>query len=120
MNVQSSPSATSTALTSYRNVALSSTPQQVKSGSARVYQYNFHNSNNVPVFIHFWGVLAANVTAGTTVPLVSIGVPPGSVLDGYWNISPGNFASGLTVAASTNAAGTGAPTNGVFVQIGYV
>jgi hypothetical protein len=120
MNVNSAPSATAPALTPFRTTSLTATPQQIKASAGRVYQYSFHNPNNAPVYVHFWGLLAANVTPGTTVPAVTLGVPAGSVLDGYWTVSPAAFASGITVSASTSSAGTGAPNTGLLAQVGYV
>jgi hypothetical protein len=111
-------SATSAALTSFRNGNLSPTPVPVKTASGRVYQYAIHNPTNVTVFAHFYDALVANVTPGTTVPKMTFAVPAGSTLDGYWSISHG-FTTAISVAASTAWDGSGALPSPAFVTLGF-
>jgi hypothetical protein len=111
-------SATSAALTSFRNGSITATPTSIKTSSGRVYQYTFFNMNNAPVFVHFYDALVANITPGTTVPKMSFALPAGSTLDGYWSISHG-FTTAISIAASTAWAGSGAPTTPVMVTVGY-
>lgn len=119
-NFTMTPTATAAALTPFRNTALTATPVQVKSGAGRVYQYSFYNPTNAAVYVHFYNALPANITAGTTVPLVTLGVPAGSSLDGAWSASPAAFGTAISIAASTAVAGTGNPSTGILAQIGYV
>lgn len=119
-NFTMNPTATSAALTPFRNTALTSAAVQVKASAGRIYQYSFYNSTNAAVYVHFYNALPANVTAGTTVPLVTLGVPPGSSLDGAWSASPAAFTTAISVSASTAVAGTGNPTAGILCQLGYV
>jgi hypothetical protein len=109
----------STGLTAYRNPALLATPVQVKSGGSRIHQYHFGNPNSATVFVHIYNALSANVVVGTTVPLATYMVAANAALDGYWPNSL-TYSVGITLAATTTAAGSTAPAVGVLAGIGYV
>lgn len=111
--------ASSTAMTAFRNPAVSSTPVQVRSGGGRVHKYHFGNPNGAIVFVHMYNALAANVTVGTTTPLMSYMVAPNAALDGFWPNSV-NYSTGISVAVTTTATGNTAPTTGVLVNLGYL
>lgn len=112
-------SATSSALTAYRNTALLAAPVQVKSSAGRVHKYHFGNPNSSSIFVHIYNALPANVTVGTTVPIATYMVAANSALDGFWPNSE-NYSTGITVAATTTAANAVAPTNGVLCILGYM
>lgn len=112
------PSATGSALTAYRNAALSNTAQVVKASAGRVLNYHLANMNSAAVYVHFYNA-ASGVTVGTTIPLVTLAVPANSVLDGAWVFSFG-FSNGIMMAATTGAANATAPTAGILTMIGYV
>lgn len=118
--IQTTPgaSATSAALTSFRSGTLSTAAQTIKTASGRVYQYTFFNPNATTVYVHLYDALTANVTPGTTTPKMSFAVPAGSTLDGYWSISHG-FSTGISISASNNWDGSGAPTSTLQVTVGY-
>jgi hypothetical protein len=118
--IQTTPgaSATSAALTSFRSGTVSTTAQSIKTSSGRVYQYTFYNPNAATVYIHLYDIASGSVTAGTTVPKMSFAVPAGSTLDGYWSISHG-FATAISISASANWDGSGAPASTMQVTVGY-
>lgn len=105
----------------YRNITLSNVPQQIKSGATRWWNYSVYNAGAAMSYFQVYNALAANVTVGTTAPLITIGIPPGSVWDGFWSLSP-NLSTGFTVAATMNADGSGgAPATALGVGfLGYV
>lgn len=112
-------SASSSPLTAYRNAALLATPVQVKSGAGRLHKYHFGNPNTTSTFVHVYNALPANVTVGTTTPLLTYMVAANSALDGFWPNSE-NFSTGITIAATTGASNSTAPTNGLLCSLGYV
>jgi len=112
-------SAASTAMTSFRNAAVTNAAVQVRSGGGRVHQYHFGNPNSTVIFVHLYNALPANVTVGTTVPVSSYMVAANSALDGFWPNSF-NYGTGISVAVTTTAAGATAPTNPALVVLGYV
>lgn len=122
-SVSTMPNNTTTApsVTIYRNVTLSNVPQQIKSGATRWWNYSVYNAGAAMSYFQVYNALAANVTVGTTAPLITIGIPPGSVWDGFWSLSP-NLSAGFTVAATMNADGSGgAPATALGVGfLGYV
>lgn len=118
--VMSTPnvSPTSAALTPYRNPSTTNTPVQVKGSAGRIYQYQLVNMGNAFAFVHIYNALAANVTPGTTVPAYTWAIPPGSTLDGYWNISH-NWSTAITINASLNMDGSGTPSGVVATMLGF-
>lgn len=118
--VQTNPSASATsgALTTYRANSINSTPAAVKASSGRVYQYTIMNSNNTAAFVHLWDAAPGSITPGTTVPKVTLPIPAGSTLDGYWAMSHG-YATAISVSGSANWDGTGAITTGLQMTLGY-
>lgn len=108
-----------TAMTAYRNPAVLAAPQAVKTTNGRLHQYHIGNPNSVPVFVHLYNALIANVTVGTTAPLATYMVAANSALDGFWpNSLP--YSTAITVAVTTTAAGATAPSTGVLVNFGYL
>lgn len=118
--VQTNPSASATsgALTTYRANSINSTPAAVKTSSGRVYQYTIMNSNNTAAFVHLWDAAPGSITLGTTVPKVTLPIPAGSTLDGYWAMSHG-YTTAISVSGSANWDGTGAITTGLQMTLGY-
>lgn len=118
--IQTTPgaSATSAALTSFRSGTVSTTAQTIKTSSGRVYQYTFFNPNSATVYVHLYDLATGSITAGTTTPKMSFAVPAGSTLDGYWSISHG-FATAISISASNNWDGSGAPASTMQVTVGY-
>lgn len=112
-------SASSTAMTSFRNAAVTNTAVQVRSGGGRVHQYHFGNPNSSVIFVHLYNALPANVTVGTTTPVASYMVAANSALDGFWPNSF-NYGTGISVAVTTTAAGATAPTSPALIVLGYV
>lgn len=118
-STMTSPTATAGALTNFRSTAVLAAPQAVKTSAGRLFNYHFANPNNSWVYVHLYNTLTANTTVGTTVPLVSLGVPANSVLDGAWMFSY-NFSTAITIAVTATATGTTAPATGLIADLGYV
>lgn len=114
-----SPSATGASVSGYRNVALLAAPQAIKTSAGRVLNYHIANPNTSWVYLHLYNAAVAGTTVGTTVPLISLGIPANSVLDGAWMVSY-NFSTAITVAVTTTATGNTAPATGVLTNLGYV
>jgi hypothetical protein len=61
-----------------RTQALTSTAQTIKTSSGSVMGWNFINVNSMAVYVKFYNALIANVTVGTTTPILTVAVPAGS------------------------------------------
>jgi hypothetical protein len=110
------------AATEYFSESLSSTPLQVKASSARLLGYKLTNTNGVPIYVHFYDALSANVTVGTTLQAEMIPVPAtGAVLIPINGVAQKLFSTALTIAATTLPlfSGTTAPTTALVVTISY-
>ena len=110
----------------YRNTALSSTPDQVKSSATALRGWNIINVNAVPVYVKFYDNLAASVTVGTTTPFLTLEVPPQvSDTPGCVYMEPicvqDRATTALTIACVTGLAdsNTVAPTTGIHVSLRY-
>lgn len=110
----------------YRNTALSSTDVQVQVSNASgiaVRGFNFINPNSTDVYVKFYDALAANVTVGTTTPILTLMVPSnGSIFEAYdQNKTIAFFSTALTVACVTGLADndTTAPSTAIHASIQY-
>lgn len=113
--------ATSGGLSIFRSIDLDESEEQIKATAGQIYSIAAFNTNASARYLKFYNATAANVTVGTTTPVLTYYLPAtgGFTLDipcGY------AFATAITAAATTGVADndTGAPgANEVIVNIGY-
>ncbi len=109
----------------FRSIDLDETEEQIKSSAGTVYGVWFSNTATATRFLKFYNDTAANVTVGTTAPVLTLALPGNSSDDisGVFAIAQGiAFSTAITVAATTGVADndTGAPgANDVIVNIFY-
>jgi hypothetical protein len=113
-------------LTIFRSLDLDETEEEVKATAGCVYSMWVTNTATSTRFVKFYNATAANVTVGTTTPVITIGIPGNSSDDISGNFGPGGmgitFDTAICVAATTGVADndTGAPgANEVIVNIFY-
>lgn len=112
--------------TIFRSLDLDESEEEVKASAGTVYGAWVTNTATSTRWLKFYNATAANVTVGTTTPVITIGIPGNSSDDisGYFG-APGQgiaFSTAITVAATTGVADadTGAPAaNDVIVNIFY-
>lgn len=120
MFVNSRPS-TSGGLSIFRSIDLDESEEEIKATAGQIYSIAAFNTNASARYLKFYNATAANVTVGTTTPVLTYYLPAtgGFTLDipcGY------AFSTAITAAATTGVADndTGAPSaNDVIVNIGY-
>lgn len=98
-------------LASSPQVGLSTTVKQIKATNGIVSIVHCWNPNSTPIYVQLFNAVPANVTLGTT-PSVAF-VPIAATSTGGWSISPlslGGFSTAISVAATTTASGSGAPS----------
>lgn len=112
-----------TALTKFRDPAVTNTAVAIKASAGKLHWYNLYNPNASLAYVHFYNVAAASVTVGTTTPAISIALPStanGTIaLESYNGIGL-DFATAISVAASTTATGGVAPGTALMVNAGYI
>lgn len=113
-------------LSIFRSIDLDETEEEVKASAGCVYAMWVTNTATATRFIKFYNATAANVTVGTTTPVITIGIPGNTSDDIAGNFGPGGlgitFDTAISVAATTAVADadTGAPAaNDVIVNIFY-
>jgi hypothetical protein len=113
-------------LTIFRSIDLDETEEEVKGSAGQVYGLWVTNTATSTRWLKFYNATAANVTVGTTAPVITIGIPGNTSDDVSGNFGPGGmgiaFDTAITVAATTGVADadTGAPAaNDVIVNIFY-
>lgn len=112
-------------LNTFRSLDLDETEEEIKATSGQVYGMWFTNTATTTRFLKFYNATAANVTVGTTVPIITLGLPGNTSDDisGVFSSAYGvKFDTAITVAATTGIADndTGAPAaNDVLVNIFY-
>jgi hypothetical protein len=106
-----------------RSITLSTTELEVKATAGCVYGVWFSNMATSSRFLKFYNATAANVTVGTTTPVLTLAMPGNASDDvsGVFSIPQGiNFSTAICVAATTGIADndTGAPSaNDVIVNV---
>jgi hypothetical protein len=116
---------TSGGLLTFRSIDLDETEEEVKASAGQVYSAVITNTSTGTRFVKFYNATAANVTVGTTTPVITIGVPGNATDDTamVWNPPMGIvFDTAITVAATTAVADadTGAPgANDVIINVFY-
>jgi hypothetical protein len=109
----------------FRSLDLDESEEEVKGTAGAVYGVWFSNLATSTRFLKFYNDTAANVTVGTTTPVLTLALPGNASDDisGVFSISFGiAFGTAITVAVTTGATDndTGAPgANEVIVNIFY-
>jgi hypothetical protein len=109
----------------FRSLDLDESEEEVKSTAGTVYGVWFSNTATATRFLKFYNATAANVTVGTTTPVLTLALPGNASDDisGVFSIPQGiAFGTAITVAATTAVADndTGAPAaNDVIVNVFY-
>lgn len=102
--------ATSGGLSIFRSIDLDETEEEIKATAGQLYGYYFANTNAAARYLKFYNATAANVTVGTTTPVLTFYLPPTTA--GHVEFSHGiAFSTAITAAATTGVADndTGAP-----------
>ena len=112
-------------LTIFRSLDLDETEEEVKGTAGTVYGMLVTNTATATRWLKFYNATAANVTVGSTTPVITWGIP-GNSSDDISGAALGamgiQFDTAITVAATTGVADadTGAPSaNDVIVNIFY-
>jgi hypothetical protein len=113
-------------LSIFRSLDLDETEEDVKTSAGAVYGCWVTNTATATRWLKFYNATAANVTVGSTTPVITIGIPGNTSDDISGNFGPGGmgiqFDTAISVAATTAVADadTGAPSaNDVIVNIFY-
>ena len=118
---------TSGGLSIFRSLDLDESEEDVKTSAGQLYFIHAINLANAVRYLKFYNATAANVTVGTTTPVLTFPIPSQGDTNGAgFTVSiPQGFAFGtaISAAATTGLADndTGAPgANEVIVNLGYV
>jgi hypothetical protein len=113
-------------LTPFNNIDVDETEDVIKASAGQLYELYLFNATNAIIYVKLYDDTVANVSVGTTVPVLTIPVPGNNDADGAGvvrNWPAGlNFANAITIAATTGVAtaDTGAPaTNALIASGGY-
>lgn len=113
-------------LTIHRSIDLDESEEEVKATAGVVYGLWVSNRATATRYLKFYNDTAANVTVGTTTPVITIPIPGNTADDVSGNFNVGGlgigFGTAICVAATTGIADndTGAPdANDVVVNVFY-
>jgi len=111
-------------LTIFRSIDLDETEEEIKATAGCVYGCWVTNTATATRWLKFYNATAANVTVGTTTPVITIGIPGNATDDIAGNFGPGGmgitFDTAITAAVTTGVADndTGAPgANDVILNV---
>jgi hypothetical protein len=119
--------AAETGFLSKRNTALSNTPFTIKTSPGSVMGWNFINVNPVTVYVKFYNAVIANVTVGTTAPLLTIAIPPGVMTNAAFHFQESSsipqevFDTAISIACVTGLADNNntAPSTAIHASVRY-
>lgn len=111
----------------FRSLDIDETEEDVKTSAGQVFSITAFNRTAAPLYLKFYNATAANVTVGSTTPVLTFLVPANADSDGagfVWNNDIGfAFGTAISVACTTAVADadTGAPgVNDCLINVGYV
>lgn len=117
---------TSGGMSIFRSLDIDETEEEIKATAGQVFSITAFNTTAAPLYLKFYNATAANVTVGTTTPVLTFLVPANADSDGagfVWNNTIGfAFGTAITVACTTAIADndTGAPgANACLVNVGF-
>lgn len=100
------------------NALLTNSAVNVVTGQHNLQTMVIYNPNVSVEYVQIFDALAANVTVGTTVPKMVIPLPASTVIDlPIENSAQVTFFTGISVAATTSATGSSAPSTGITANI---
>lgn len=102
--------ATTGGLTIFRSIDLDETEEEIKASAGQLYGYYLFNAAASVRYFKLYNATAANVTVGTTTPVITIPVPAGSAANVDYSMGIA-FGTAITAACTTGIADadTGAP-----------
>jgi hypothetical protein len=97
-------------LTIFRSLDIDETEEEVKATAGHVFGWYFYNDGAADVSVKLYNATTANVTVGTTTPVITLTLPAGAAANTFTDIGIA-FGTAITVAAVTEIAdnGTTAP-----------
>jgi hypothetical protein len=114
-------------LSIFRSLDIDETEEEVKATAGQLFSIHAMNTTNAALYLKFYNATAANVSVGSTTPVLTFIVPGNNDTDGagfVWNNDIGfAFGTAITVACTTALADadTGAPgANACVINLGYV
>lgn len=117
---------TGAGIQTYKNIDVDESEDDIKTAPGTIYWIVAINTTDAPIFLKFYNATAANVTVGTTVPVLTFPVPANASSDGagfVLSVPKGMvFDTAMSLAATTGVADsdTGAPgANALIVNLGY-
>jgi hypothetical protein len=111
----------------YKSIDLDESEEEVKATAGTVYSIACFNLSTAVIYLKLYNATAANVTVGTTVPVITLPIPTQSATANgagfIWDIVGGlAFGTAITIAATTGIAdnNAGAPgANEVVIALAY-
>lgn len=117
---------TSGGMTIFKSIDIDETEEQIKASAGQVFSISAFNHTAAPLYLKFYNATAANVTVGTTAPVLTFTVPGNADSDGagfVWNNTIGfAFGTAITVACTGAIAdndATAPAANACSVMVGY-
>jgi hypothetical protein len=98
--------------------ALTNTKVAVKASAGNLYGYHIYNPNTSVVYIQIFNLASASVTLGTTTPTMVLVVPANGWLELMFPV-PISFGTAITLAATTTASGSTAPSSTLIANFFY-
>lgn len=112
---------TSGGLTTFRSIDVDETEEEIKATAGQLFGWFIYNNAATTIYVKFYNATAANVTVGTTTPVITVPIPAGAGANVEYTNGVA-FSTAITIAATTGVAdnNTGAPAaNDIVANIFY-
>ncbi len=107
--------------TIFRSIDLDETEEEIKGTAGQVFGWYIFNAAATTHYVKFYNATAANVTVGSTTPVLTLPIPAGGAANVFSETGIA-FGTAITAAATTGVADadTGAPAaNAVVINVFY-
>lgn len=104
--------------TTFYDDSVSQTKQAVIAAPVLLFNIMAFNSGASVSYLQFFDALEANVTVGTTAAKFTIPLPASGGYDAELNL-PEGFRTGIVIACTATATGSGAPSANALVKLTY-
>ena len=88
-------------------------------GSYLLFNFNLFNPGASVSYVQFFDAVSTSVTVGATTPTFVLAIPAGVSVN-IAQTCPKGFRTGVTVACTSSATGSGAPVAAVVLSFDYV
>jgi hypothetical protein len=103
----------------HRDTSVVATDETLITTPGKVVGVHLQNPNAADAWFHLYDALIANVSVGTTSPVISYWLPASGGYDAFYGENGIRFSTAISYAATTTVGGSSAPSTGIVANVIY-